>query len=87
MVTTYDTFGLDNFFVYLFPVYTDLILRWVFIGGRIYVNKLGIFAGKSSMTTDVEIVKSVEDGHNVIVLCHCKPVNRQKTTIFALILW
>jgi ABC-type lipoprotein export system ATPase subunit len=39
----------------------------VFIGRRIYVSKLGIFAGKSSMATDVEIVKSVEDGHNVII--------------------
>jgi hypothetical protein len=32
--------GLDNFLSYSIPVYTDQILRWVFIGRRIYVNKL-----------------------------------------------
>ena len=30
--------GLDNFLSYSIPVYTDLILRWVFIGRRIFEN-------------------------------------------------
>jgi hypothetical protein len=31
---------MDNFLSYSIPVYADLILRWVCIGRRIYVNKL-----------------------------------------------
>jgi hypothetical protein len=51
--------GLDNFLSYSIPVYTDLILRWVFIGRNKKKRNLIYLKSESNIKREIQIESNI----------------------------